>query len=75
MRGIEVWHSDQTPADSERYLRYADTFGLIPTGGTDFHGGNKPGLLLGTGRDGNVSVPRTVLEHMRAAAESGVPRG
>ena len=70
MRGIEVWHSDQSAADSERYLRYAEKFELIPTGGTDFHGGNKPGLLLGTGRDGTMNVPRTVLDHMRAVAES-----
>jgi len=70
MRGIEVWHSDQSPADSERYLRYAEKFDLIPTGGTDFHGGNKPGLLLGTGRDGTMNIPRTVLDHMRAAADS-----
>ena len=67
MSGIEVWHSDQTAADSERYLGYARRHGLIATGGTDFHGGNKPGLLLGTGREGNVSVPRTVLDEMRAA--------
>lgn len=68
LRGIEVWHSDQTAADSERYLGYARRHGLVPTGGTDFHGGNKPGLLLGTGRNHNVSVPRSVLDNMRAVS-------
>jgi 3',5'-nucleoside bisphosphate phosphatase len=68
MRGIEVWHSDQTASDSERYLQYARKHNLIPTGGTDFHGGNKPGLLLGTGRNNNVSIPRSVLDNMRAIA-------
>ena len=74
VRGIEVWHSDQTPADSERYLRLAKKFDLIPTGGTDFHGGNKPGLLLGTGRDGTMNIPRSVLDHMREAAAEGAVR-
>jgi len=69
LNGIEVWHSDQTAADSERYLGYARKYALIASGGTDFHGGNKPGLLLGTGRNGNVSVPRQVLDEMRAAVE------
>ncbi len=36
------------------------------TGGTDFHGDNKPGISLGTGMNGNVSVPRSVLEDLRA---------
>jgi len=71
LRGIEVWHSDQTATDSERYLGYARRHSLIPTGGTDFHGGNKPGLLLGTGRNQNVSVPRSVLDNMRAMAMPG----
>lgn len=74
MRGIEVWHSDHRPPDSERYLSYAKKFDLIPTGGTDFHGGNKPGLLLGVGRDGTMNIPRSVLDHMRAVAENPVRR-
>jgi predicted metal-dependent phosphoesterase TrpH len=65
LRGIEVWHSDHNAADTARYLAMSERLGLLRTGGTDFHGGNKPGLQLGTGRDGNVRVGREVLEELR----------
>ncbi len=67
LRGIEVWHSDHHEADTRRFLGYADRYGLLRTGGSDFHGGNKPGLLLGTGRNGNVRVPADVLATLRTA--------
>jgi predicted metal-dependent phosphoesterase TrpH len=71
LRGIEVWHSDHSEADTRRFLAYAERFGLLRTGGSDFHGGNKPGLLLGTGRDGNVHVAKEVLDELRAAVAAG----
>ena len=68
MRGIEVWHSDHSATDTVRYDALAKKLGLLRTGGTDFHGANKPGLELGTGRNGNVHVTRGVLEELRTAA-------
>ena len=68
LRGLEVWHSDHTAADTARYLAMSERLGMLRTGGTDFHGGNKPGLELGTGRDGNVHVGREVLDQLRAGA-------
>jgi predicted metal-dependent phosphoesterase TrpH len=65
MRGIEVWHSDHNANDTARYLDLSQRLGLLRTGGTDFHGGNKPGLELGTGRAGNVFVAREVLDELR----------
>lgn len=65
LEGIEVWHSDHAPADRELYLALAARFNLAVTGGTDFHGENKPGVALGTGIGGNVCVPRSVLEKLR----------
>jgi predicted metal-dependent phosphoesterase TrpH len=70
LRGIEVWHSDHSAADTSRYMGISERLGLLRTGGTDFHGGNKPGLALGTGRDGNVQVGREVLEELRAAGDA-----
>ncbi len=67
LRGIEVWHSDHAPADIERYRALAERLGLAVTGGSDFHGSLKPGVELGTGR-GNLSVPRSVLDALRARA-------
>lgn len=68
LRAIEVWHSDHNAADTARYLGLSERLGLLRTGGTDFHGGNKPGLALGTGRNGNVHVAREVLDELRAGA-------
>lgn len=36
--GLEVYHSDHGPEDVERYLLLAERYGLIPTGGSDYHG-------------------------------------
>jgi len=30
---------------------------LLPTGGTDFHGTNRPGIEMGSGMNGNIAVP------------------
>jgi predicted metal-dependent phosphoesterase TrpH len=68
LRGIEVWHSDHNAADTARYFAISQRLGLLRSGGTDFHGGNKPGLELGTGRNGNVHVAREVLDQLRAGA-------
>lgn len=44
---IEAYHSDHSPQDVARYLGYAQKFGLRVTGGSDFHGENKPSVRLG----------------------------
>lgn len=62
---MEVYHSDHSPEDTELFLALARRYGLAVTGGTDFHGDNKPGLALGTGY-GNVAVPRAVLDELRS---------
>jgi predicted metal-dependent phosphoesterase TrpH len=65
LQGFEVFHSDHSPADTQLYLDLARRFDLIPTGGTDFHGENKPRIRLGTGIDSNISLPYSLLENMR----------
>lgn len=65
LRGIEVYHSDHRPADVERYSAIAKKLGLVVTGGSDFHGAAKPSVRLGTGVNGNLAVPRHVLEGLR----------
>jgi predicted metal-dependent phosphoesterase TrpH len=65
LEGIEVFHSEHSPADCAEFAAIARRFGLIPTGGTDYHGDNKPGIRLGSGIDGNVGLPYRFLEEMR----------
>ena len=66
--GIEVFHSEHHPADCAEFAAIAARFGLIPTGGSDYHGDNKPGILLGSGKDGNLSLQYSFLEKMREMA-------
>jgi predicted metal-dependent phosphoesterase TrpH len=65
LKGIEVIHSDHQAADVERYRGIAQKYGLAMSGGSDFHGDAKPKVALGTGVNGNVSVPKAILEKLR----------
>ena len=42
----------------------AKRFGLLPSGGSDFHGAAKPAIAIGTGR-GSLCVPFTYYEALR----------
>lgn len=44
----------------------AARFGLAQSGGSDFHGDNKPDICMGTGR-GDLQVPMAFLESLRQA--------
>lgn len=46
----------------------ADAFGLLKSGGSDFHGANKPKNMLGSGIDNNVAVPMEFLEKLKTRA-------
>jgi predicted metal-dependent phosphoesterase TrpH len=65
LNGIEAFHSDHTPADTARFLALAARHSLMVTGGSDFHGDVKPGLELGTGRDGNLKIPPDLWDKLR----------
>lgn len=56
LRGIEVFYPEHSPERTEYFIGVARRFGLVTTGGTDFHGGIKPGLAMGRGR-GDFRVP------------------
>lgn len=65
LQGIEVFHSEHSPADAAEYSELARRLDLIPTGGSDFHGDNKPRIRLGSGIDSNISLSYRFLENMR----------
>jgi 3',5'-nucleoside bisphosphate phosphatase len=62
---IEIWHSDHSPSDALRYYKYSQNFGLLATGGSDFHGDVKPKIKLGRGGNG-LNIPVSVLNALRA---------
>ena len=45
----------------------AKEFGLLQSGGSDFHGDNKPGIFLGVGR-GNLKIPAAFRDAIRQQA-------
>lgn len=73
LTAIEAYHSEHTQADSRRCLELARHYGLTISGGSDYHGTNKPRIRLGTGY-GSLRVPYSVLEGLREMrARRGLP--
>lgn len=64
LAGIEAYYSTHSPSDINYVKRIAQKYKLRLSGGSDFHGANKPKLDLGTGY-GNLSVPYDVLEGLK----------
>ncbi len=60
LQGIEVHYSRHRPEQMAEYAGLAQKYGLLVTGGSDFHGASKPDIRLGTGT-GSLSVPEAAL--------------
>ena len=58
--GIEVIHSDHRESLIVELEDLARRFKLLPTGGSDFHGSNKPNIRLGIA--GERRIPRDYFE-------------
>ena len=68
LRGVECRYSGYD-AEQVRYLeKLAEEYSLLKTGGSDFHGANKPHISLGTGINGELDVPCEWLERIREEA-------
>lgn len=64
LKGLEVMHSTNKPGDEDILKGMAAHFGLMMTGGSDFHGDNKPGIFIGVGK-GNMKIPYSYYETLR----------
>lgn len=64
--GVEVYYTEHSERFTVEVARLADALGLLKSGGSDFHGGVKPGVRLGRGR-GGLFVPGGVLDAMKTA--------
>jgi len=68
LQGIEVRHSEHGPAEEERCRTVAEQYGLLMTGGSDFHGeARKPGVELG-----GWGVKLDVVREIRLLARAGI---
>jgi predicted metal-dependent phosphoesterase TrpH len=60
--GVEVWHPSHKATVCRRLRRIAATHGLLETGGSDFHGEDRPDVELGRGRGGKLHIGRDVRD-------------
>lgn len=68
LMGIEALYCSYTNQDERDMRRLAERYGLLLSGGSDFHGANKPGLDLGTGY-GRLFVPEEFLDKIKEARQ------
>lgn len=64
--GIECIYSTYTNAEEREIKALAKKYDLLPSGGSDFHGGTKPGLDLGCGY-GKLFVPEEYMTMLESA--------
>ena len=66
LKGMECRYSGYN-AEQVAYLEaLAEEYGLIKTGGSDFHGENKPHIQIGSGIKDTLDVPYSWLETLKA---------
>lgn len=63
--GLEAIYSTYATGEEQQMKRLARENGLLISGGSDFHGSNKPDIALGKGR-GHLYIPYSVLETIKA---------
>lgn len=57
LRGIEVFHSSHSKEEMEFYLKVANEYNLLISGGSDYHGPiAKPDVQIGTGVNNNLKI-------------------
>lgn len=64
LAGMETLYSTFDQSQREAAARIAARHDLLPSGGSDFHGANKPDIQLGRGR-GDLFVPDSFLEALK----------
>ena len=66
MIGMECVYSLYDSARTQTSMALADTYGLLYSGGSDYHGANKPDIQIGVGR-GDLRIPAEWASSIRAA--------
>ena len=62
---MECMYNNFTPEQSELCRSVAKRVGLLESGGSDFHGSNKPTVQLGRVSDGDGTIPYEILEQLK----------
>jgi hypothetical protein len=61
LKGIECYHSSYTKEEEKFYLKIANKYNLLISGGSDYHGKSKPNIMIGTGKDDNLHIKKLSL--------------
>ncbi len=73
LKGIEVYYPEHSPSEVAQYKTFAQRYGLLSTGGTDYHGIEKNGLDIGVGR-GEMRLPYSMVENLKAIRSRSLSR-
>ena len=63
--GLEAVYSTYSAGEEREMRQLASRNGLLISGGSDFHGSNKPGLELATGYHGKLVIPYDIWERLK----------
>jgi 3',5'-nucleoside bisphosphate phosphatase len=61
IKGLEAYYPEHTTAMRNKYIRICREYKLLATGGSDYHGKEKPDVILG-----KFKVPYELVESLRA---------
>lgn len=63
--GMETNYTTYTNEQTAAAIKLTERFGLLKSGGSDYHGSNKQGIYMGIGK-GGLSVPSDYFEKLKA---------
>lgn len=70
LEGLEGYYGEYRASEQKYFVALAAGLGMVVTGGSDYHGANKPGLRLGRGR-GGLQVPDDLLDRLETQQRFG----
>lgn len=67
LMGIEVYHPTHNEEERKLFLKLANKYNFLISGGTDYHGKiTKPDIEIGTGRNNNIKIKKlSLLDEIR----------
>jgi len=69
LMGLEAIYSSHTTGQTMQAMSWAKKYRLVVTGGSDFHGSNRPSTEIGIGK-GSLFVPYSILEGLKQARDA-----
>lgn len=66
LSGLEAIYTTNSTEDEQYVRTLASRNGLLISGGSDYHGANKPHITMGTGR-GNLRIPESIVTTLEQA--------